>query len=125
MLGLLAAAIVALPAQVMAQSTNSPAPKRNGRPFHGKLASVDKDAKSFKVGDTTYETTATTRITKAGQKATLDDGVVGEEVSGYAHETDGKMVASTVRFGPRADKKAPSNPPAAPSAPSTPPSDSK
>jgi hypothetical protein len=119
MFGLLAAAMVALPAQVLAQSTNSPAPKRNGRPFHGKLAAVDTTAKTFKVGETTYEVVSTTKIFKAGKPATLEDGVVGEEVSGFAKDQDGKLVAATVRFGPRPEKKAqpaPSTPPATPPA---------
>jgi hypothetical protein len=57
------------------------------------------------VGESTYTITSKTRITKSGAPATLEDGVVGEDVSGYAREEEGKMTATTVRFGPRAEKK--------------------
>jgi hypothetical protein len=108
-LGLLALAVAALPMQLVAQtSTNStPPPKRSpGHPFRGKLAAVDKEAKTIKVGETTYQITSKTKILKAGSPATLEDGVVGEDVGGYAREEDGKMVATTVRFGRRPEKKA-------------------
>ena len=36
----------------------------------------------------------------------LEDGVVGEEVTGYVKPTDeGKLVAATVNFGPKAEAK--------------------
>jgi hypothetical protein len=113
---LLAAAIAGLPLQVLAQSTNKSAAvkkssqdqtdpsvkKKAGHPFRGKLAAVDKTTKTIKVGESIYQVTSQTKITKAGKPATLDDGVVGEEVAGYARPTDdGKMVASSVRFGPK------------------------
>lgn len=113
MLGLLAVAMAALPAQVLAQSTNTPAPKRSGHPFHGKLVAVDTTAKTIKIGETTYQITSATRITKDRKPATLEDATVGEEMSGYAHDEDGKMVATRVNIGPRPEKKmAPSTPPA-------------
>jgi hypothetical protein len=113
---LLAAAVAGLPLQALAQTTNKPAAvkkaapdqsdstakKKNGHPFRGKLAAVDKTAKTIKLGESTYQITSQTKITKAGKPATLDDGVVGEEVTGYARPTeDGKMAASSVRFGPK------------------------
>jgi hypothetical protein len=109
MLGLLAVAVAALPLQLVAQTTNSsPPPKKmGGHPFHGKLAAVDKDAKTIKIGESTYDITSNTRIMKAGKPATLDDGVVGEDVSGYSRDEDGKKVATRVYFGPRPEKKAP------------------
>ena len=115
---LLAAAIAGLPLQGLAQSTNKPAAtkkstkeqkdstasKKAGHPFHGKLAAVDKVAKTIKVGESVYQITSQTKITKAGKPATLEDGVVGEEVAGYIRPTDeGKLVASSVRFGPKVD----------------------
>jgi hypothetical protein len=122
-LGLLAAAMVALPAQVLAQSTNSPAPKQRHPPIHGKLAAVDLTAKTLKVAETTYEVTATTRIMKSGKPATLEDGVVGEEVTISWQDQEGKKVATRVYFGARPEKKAPaSTPPSTP--PATPPADS-
>jgi len=118
---LLAMAIAGLPLSVLAQSTNKPAAttpagaakkdatakdtsakKKSAHPFHGKLAAVDKTAKTIKVGESIYQITSETRIEKAGKPAMLEDGVVGEEVAGYAKPTDdGKMAASSVRFGPK------------------------
>jgi hypothetical protein len=77
-----------------------------GHPFLGKLAAVDKAAKTIKVGESVYQITSETKITKDGKPATLDDGVVGEPVSGYAKPTDdGKMAATMVRFGAKAENK--------------------
>jgi hypothetical protein len=111
-LSLLAAAIAAAPTQLLAQSTNKPAAdktapvakKKGAHPFRGKLAAVDKVAKTIKVGESIYQITSETKINKAGKPATLEDGVVGEPVSGYAKPTeDGKMAATTVNFGAKAD----------------------
>ena len=71
-------------------------------PFHGKLAAVDKVAKTITVGTRTFQITSETKIKKAGKPATLDDGVVGETVSGYVKPaTGGKLMATTVNFGPK------------------------
>jgi len=120
MLGLLAAAMAALPTQVLAQSTNTPPPKpMRHPPVHGKLAAVDLTAKTLKVADTTYEVTSTTRIMKDGKPATLEDGVVGENVSIVWAEKDGQKEARSVYFGTRPERKkhappaATNNPPAA------------
>jgi len=117
---LLAAAIAGMPVQLLAQSTNKPAAdkksaaarkdsaakKKTAHPFHGKLAEVDKVAKTIKVGESIYQITSETKITKAGKPATLEDGVVGEPVSGYAKPTEaGKMTATTVRFGAKVEEK--------------------
>jgi hypothetical protein len=117
---LLAAAVAGMPLQLLAQSTNKPAAekkpaagkaesapkKKSARPFHGKLAAVDLTAKTIQVGKSTYHITSETKITKAGQPATLADGVVGEPVSGYVEPTEGdKMAARTVRFGAKAEEK--------------------
>ena len=119
-LTVLAAAIVAAPTQLLAQSTNKPAAdkkaavatkdstakKKAAHPFHGKLAAVDKVAKTIKVGESIYQITSATKITKAGKPATLEDGVVDEQVSGYVKPTDdGKMAATTVHFGAKAEDK--------------------
>ena len=116
---LLAAAIAGMPAQLLAQSTNKPAAekksgaakkesaakKKSAHPFRGKLAAVDKTAKTIQVGKSIYHITSETKITKAGQPATLEDGVVGEPTTGYVKPTeDGKMTATTVRFGPKVEK---------------------
>jgi hypothetical protein len=117
---LLAAAIAGMPLQLLAQSTNKPAAtkksttvkkdstakKKSAHPFHGNLAAVDKTAKTIKLGESVYQITSETKITKGGNPATLDDGVVGEPVSGYAKPADdGKMAATTVRFGAKAEDK--------------------
>jgi len=116
---LLVAAIAGLPLQGLAQSTNPPpaekksgaarkesAAKKGAHPFHGKLAAVDKTAKTIKVGESVYLITSETKITKAGKPATLEDGVVGEPVSGYVKPaSDGKMNATTVRFGAKGQDK--------------------
>jgi hypothetical protein len=118
--GLLAAAIAGMPAQLLAQSTNKPAPekktaagkkestakKKAAHPFRGKLAAVDKTAKTITVGESIYQITSETKITKSGIPATLEDGVVGEPVTGYAKPADGdKMTATTVRFGTKPEAK--------------------
>lgn len=118
-MGLLATAVASMPLQLWAQgaSTNAPtekkepsAKKQRPRPFHGNLAAVDKTAKTIKVGESTYQIIPVTRILKDGKPATLDDGVVGEPVSGYARPTeDGKFEATRVNFGkvPEKGSKAP------------------
>jgi hypothetical protein len=119
-LSLLAGAIAAAPTQLLAQSTNKPdttkkaavdkkeslAKKKAAHPFHGKLAAVDKIAKTIKVGESVYQITSETKITKEGKPATLEDGVVGEPVSGFVKPTeDGKMAATTVHFGAKVEVK--------------------
>ena len=118
---LLALAIAALPLQASAQTTNTPAvtkkatqkqgdstaKAKSGHPFHGKLAAVDQTAKTIKIGESTYQITSQTKIMKAGKPATLEDAVLGEEVAGFAKPTeDGKMAATSVRFGPKPGGKA-------------------
>jgi hypothetical protein len=117
---LLAGAIAGMPLQLLAQSTNNPAPankatadkkeskakKKAAHPFRGKLAGVDKSAKTIKVGESVYQITSDTKITKAGKPAMLADGVVGEHVTGYAKPAeDGKMVATSVYFGAKTEQQ--------------------
>lgn len=76
--------------------------KGGGMPLGGKIAKVDKTAKSITVGETTVMITSETRITKAGKPAVFDDAVVGEEVGiFYVKGEDGKLTARSVRIGPR------------------------
>jgi len=125
-LSLIALAIGSLPLQLSAQTTNKAsadkkaattkdskgAKKPSAHPFHGNLASVDKVAKTITLGKSTYRITSETKIMKGGKPATLEDGVIGEEVGGYAKPNEaGVMVATSVRFGAKpaastADKKA-------------------
>jgi hypothetical protein len=116
---LLAAAIAGTPAQLLAQTTNTPAAEKKpatskkeskpkeAHPFHGKLAAVDTTAKTITIGQSVYLITSATKITKSGKPATLADAVVGEKVSGHAKPgDDGKMVATSLKLGEeKADKK--------------------
>src|SRR5260370_16338125 len=91
--GVLATAIAGLPLQAVAQSTNKssaagaekkePVEKKaqSAGPFRGKLAALDKSGKTITVGKRTFHITSETKIMKAGKPATLEDGVVGAEVS--------------------------------------------
>lgn len=134
LLTLVAAAITAAPAQLLAQNSNKapvinkaaaskaavatkpavpdkqapPAGKKLvPGPFRGKLAAVDQAAKTIRVGKRTFQITSETRMKKDGKPATLDQGVVGEIVSGYVKPTkDGKLAATVVTFGPKVSGKA-------------------
>jgi len=81
----------------------------NGRlvPFHGKLDSVDKTAKSIKSGERTFQVMPTTKITKDGvQPGTLEDAKVGESIGGAYREGDGgKYQLVSLRLGPKPEKK--------------------
>ena len=116
--GLLIAALAGLPLPAAAQSNaaagtarkpalqpQGPAAKQKmPHPFHGRLAAVDKTARTIRVGKSIYQLTSETRITKGGKLATLDDAVVGEETAGYVKPTEeGKLAAASVRFGPKPD----------------------
>ena len=74
-------------------------------PYTGKLTAVDKAAKTFTIPkDRVIAVTATTRITKGGKPATLDDAAVGEEVAGQYKKGEGeKLEALSLRIGPRAE----------------------
>lgn len=85
-------------------------------PFRGKLAAVDKQAKTITVGERVFQITAQTRLIKAAKPCALDDVVVGEDVAGAYKAVEGKLEAVTVRFGARpepAPKAAPAKKPAA------------
>ncbi|MFO1488086.1 MAG: hypothetical protein U1F65_06390 [Verrucomicrobiota bacterium] len=115
LLGLLTASLLGLPAS--AKDTNAPATdkkpvkaakaKRSTTSTHGKLKALDKVAKTIVIGEHTLQITPDTAITKFGKPATLDDGVVGEEVSASYQKTDGdKLSATKVRFGPKTETPA-------------------
>ena len=117
--GLLVLALTASPTLLLGQTNTNKAPvekkaavkdaaekKPVAGPFHGKLAALDKTAKTITVGKRTFQVTSETKIHKAGKPATFEEGVVGEEVSGYVKPTDdGKLVATTVNFGPKVETK--------------------
>jgi hypothetical protein len=90
--------------------------------FHGKLEAVDKSAMTITVGSQVKRVvtiTSQTKITNGGKPATLEDGVIGEDVTvSYIKSGDGadaKYTARYVRFG-SGKKTEPTSPPA-PAAP--------
>jgi len=109
--GLLTIALVGTPVTLRAQaSTNAPviekkAKKQTDRaiPFRGNVKAIDNNAKTLSVGKETFQITSETKIIKMGKPATLADGAVGDMVGGQYHkDADGKLVATSVRFGPKA-----------------------
>ena len=63
---------------------------------------MDKSAKTILVGKRTFQISAESLITKGDQPATLEDGVVGESVSGsYLKGEDGKLNVVKLHFGPK------------------------
>jgi hypothetical protein len=72
--------------------------------FNGKVTAVDTNAMTLTVGKRTFEITSKTKISKSGLPAALADGVVGEPVGGaYKMSEDGKLTATSVNFGGKAD----------------------
>ncbi|MGO8676413.1 MAG: hypothetical protein ACLQVX_11160 [Limisphaerales bacterium] len=95
------------PTQAAADKKAAPAKKRANGPFRGKLAAVDKVAKTITVGKRTFHITPQTKLLKAGAPATLDDAVVGERVTGGFKTADGgQLNATKVTFGPKAEDPA-------------------
>jgi hypothetical protein len=122
-LSLFAAALVAASVTGHAQdaTTNAPAAasekpapakhqhnKHDASVFNGKLSAIDTKAMTLTVGKRTFDITSETKITKDALPATLAEGVVGEPVGGaYKKSPDGKLTATSVRFGakPEGEKK--------------------
>jgi hypothetical protein len=109
-LGLLATAVAIAPSQTFAQEKKDKAgesqdgakkKKRDGLPLSGKVAAVDKAAKTFKVGETTLQVNDETQYRKQGGGGSLDDVKVGEEVGIYYKKDGDKNIALSVRIGPR------------------------
>jgi hypothetical protein len=68
-------------------------------PFRGKIDAVNKQAKTFKINDRTFNVTSETKISKDGKPATLDDVVAGLDVTGSSREgTDKKLNVVTLRI---------------------------
>jgi hypothetical protein len=119
---LLATAFVAATACVQAQEssaapagTNAPAvshPKKERTVWSGTLSAVDKTAMTVTIKkkevEKTFQVTSETKIHKAGEPATLEDGVIGEDASvSYRKTTDTNAVpkAVSLRFGAAEKKK--------------------
>ena len=114
-LSLLAAAIAVVSTQTLAQEKKEKpavqkkdAPKgERGIPFHGKITAVNKAAKTVTVGERVFQVTSDTKIKKLGKPATLNDGVVGEDIGGtYIKGDNGKLTAKSLRFGPKPEGEA-------------------
>jgi hypothetical protein len=119
LVAILAATVIGMPVRASAEDSTNSAPaapaKAKATTFRGTLSKVDTTAKTITVsnktkGDRTFEITSETKIMKDGKPATLEDGVVGEPVSGsYAESSDGKMAAKSIRFGAAKPKPAPAS----------------
>lgn len=112
--GLLAAAVLFAPVAGIAQEKPKAAPgndapgKQPGKrstPFRGKVTAVDATAKTVTVGARVFHLSAESKLTKKGQTMTVADIVVGDEIAGnYTTSDDGKLMARTVRVGPKPDQ---------------------
>src|SRR4030088_178195 len=104
--GLLAAIVLGVPVRVSAQDKpkETPAPaapvagaKAKAVPFKGKIGAVDKTGKTLTLEDKNkrvFQISSETKIMKGDKPATLDDGMVGEVVTGSYHKgDDGKLTA--------------------------------
>jgi hypothetical protein len=108
LLGLLTAALVAIPTVTRAQdaSTNAAPAHPHHPPIHGKVAAVDTAAMTITVGETTIAITSATKIAKDGKPATLSDIAVGDNVVATGKKDDsGKFVATKINDGLKMKKK--------------------
>jgi len=91
------------------KKTGAAKKKAAGGPFTGHAVTVDKAAKTVKLSGKTgrvIQITATTKITKDGKPATLDDLKEGDEVSGgFKTTADGKLEATSLTIGPKVGGK--------------------
>jgi len=79
--------------------------KSKGFPFRGKVAKIDNIAKTLTVGERTFQVSSKARITKDGKPAVLNDGKVGEPVTGYVRKSEnGQLDAVTIHFGKHPSK---------------------
>jgi hypothetical protein len=96
------------PSVAESPTTGSPArhrPRGMLVPYHGVISAVDKNAKTFTIEGRNKARVLKiidgTPITKNGETATIDDINKDDEVSGsYLKDTDGTLLARTVRIGP-------------------------
>jgi hypothetical protein len=81
-------------------------------PYHGIISAVDKDAKTFTIegrrDSRVLKIIDGAAITKEGETATIDDINKDDEVSGsYLKDSDGTLLARTVKIGPVKRKATP------------------
>ncbi len=115
---IMAAALIAVPANTQAQTTNSTTPaapattaeapvkhkKTDATEYHGKVAAIDTAGSTITVGEHKITVATTTKISKDGKKATLADFAVGDKVSGsYKKDAAGDLIANSLREGKKAD----------------------
>ena len=75
-------------------------------PLSGKIAALDQQAKTIKIGDRVFHLTSTTRIIRDNKPATFEDAKVGEEVGISYRETDDKKLnLVSLRLGPKPEAK--------------------
>ena len=100
----LACSIFASRAAEQKTATNAPAAKLpNGMPFYGKLGAVDKSAQTItldgKEKKRIFHLTASTRIHRDKQPATIDDLVVGQWVGGFVRpDPNGRPTVVTLNL---------------------------
>jgi hypothetical protein len=71
-------------------------------PLRGKIDAIDKQAKTFKINERTFQVTAETKIEKEAKPATFDDAAVGQNVTGsYREGADKKLSVVLLRIGGR------------------------
>ena len=107
------AALTVMAAEKSADKPKKETPKSKAEasgqvvPFRGKIAS--KTDTSITIGERTIEITSDTKIAKNGKPATLADAAVGDEVGGQYRTENNKLIARSLRIGPKpdADKEAP------------------
>ena len=80
--------------------------------YHGVISAVDKNAKTFTIEgrreSRVLKIIDGTAITKGGETATIDDINKDDEVSGsYLKDSDGTLLARTVKIGPVKRKATP------------------
>jgi hypothetical protein len=96
---------------LLAADTPTPAAKGEKKatkhiPFHGKVGAIDKSARTLKVGERTFQVTASTKIARGGNPANLDDATVGEDVGGaYLVGEGGKLELLSLRIGAKPAKE--------------------
>jgi hypothetical protein len=75
--------------------------------FYGSITAIDADAKTFTVGDQTFNVVADSKLSKSDDSpATLADAKVGEPARGtYNKAADGKLNVIKVRFGKKTGGK--------------------
>ena len=104
----------------ISQATTSPTNGSRARhrpkgvlvPYHGVISAVDKNAKTFTIEGRSKSSVLKiiegTPITKSGETATIDDINKDDEVSGsYLKDSDGTLLARTVKIGPVKRKTTP------------------